>query len=43
LGGNKRLAMVPPGLAGHDFTFRAYANDATGKVVASAVQILRCK
>ena len=43
LGGNKQFAKVPAGLAGHDFTLRAYANDANGKVIASATQLLSCK
>jgi VCBS repeat protein/FG-GAP repeat protein len=43
LGGNKQVGTVPSGLAGHDFTFRAYANDASGKVIASATQVLSCR
>jgi hypothetical protein len=31
-------ATVPPGLAGHTMTFRSYAIDATGRVIASAAQ-----
>jgi hypothetical protein len=42
-GGSERHLQLPSGLAGHDFTLRAYANDANGKVVASATQILICK
>jgi hypothetical protein len=43
LGGNKQFITVPPGLAGHDFTFRAYANDASGRVIASTTQVLSCR
>jgi FG-GAP repeat protein len=43
LGGNKQFAKVPGGLAGHQFTLRAYANDVSGKVIRSATQALSCK
>ena len=43
LGGNKFYGTVPSGLAGHDFTLRAYANDANGKVIASAARTLHCE
>jgi hypothetical protein len=43
LGGNVQSANVPPGLAGHDFTFRSYANGPAGGVIASATQTITCK
>ena len=43
LGGNTQFMQIPAGLAGHDFTLRAYANDANGKVIASATQVVSCQ
>jgi len=39
-GGRKIAATVPSGLAGHQCTFRSYANDAAGHVIASAPQTI---
>ncbi len=37
-GGYTYSAVVPSGLAGHDFLFQAYAHDASGRRVKSALQ-----
>jgi hypothetical protein len=42
-GGAAFTATTPGGLAGHDFTFRAYAKDALGRTIQSAPQTVSCK
>lgn len=36
-------ATIASGLAGHDFTMQAFADDANGHVIASATQTVSCK
>jgi len=42
-GGATFSATIPAGLAGHEFTLRAYAHDAMGRVIASSTQSVSCK
>ena len=42
-GGVQLSGTTPAGLAGHDFTLRAYADDANGRVIRSAVQTVSCR
>jgi hypothetical protein len=39
-GGRRVTGNVPPGLAGHQLTFRSYARGASGKVIASAAEVV---
>jgi hypothetical protein len=42
-GGVAFTAKTPSGLAGHDFTLRAFAKDALGRTIQSAPQTVSCK